>query len=322
MRVLVSGAAGFLGRRVAARLLERGHKVRAIVRPSSKVPEWAEKVEIFRADLRSHDNLQCAFNDIDAVVHLAAATSGDEDAQFSSTVVGTERFLEAMRTSSVKRLIHVSSLVVYDWSRARGVMDEDTPLLLSPYSMGAYAIAKIWQERLVTKLTKQHRWETTIMRPGFIWGRDHAEIAGMGRRLGRAYVMYGPLTRLPLTHVLNCADCVVAAVERPSAIGEIFNIVDSDEIRVWRYVTEYASRTHQRGILIPLPYTIGHGLAQLASLISRKLFGSRGKLPSLLTPNRFEAQFKPIRYSTRKLKQTLAWQAPWSFQDCLRSTYG
>ena len=322
MKVLVSGAGGFLGCYVTDCLLNRGHSVRAIIRPAAKLPSWHNNVEIFRADLRSTENLGAAFDNVDAVMHLAAATSGGEDVQFTSTVVGTERFLTAMAESPVKRLVHVSSLVVYDWASAKGTMDENTPLLPNPYSMGAYPIAKVWQERLVTKFARDHSWDVTVMRPGFIWGPQHAEIAGMGRHFGRIYVMFGPLTRLPLCHVVNCADCLVAGIERPAAVGETFNVIDTDEIRVWRYVVEYARRTNQRGIMVPMPYIGGYGLARLALLMSQWLFGSKGKLPSLLTPNRFEAQFKPLRFSNRKLKNTLAWEPPITFQQALNLTYG
>ena len=322
MRVLVSGAAGFLGRHVIDQLLERGHNVRAIIRPASNLPEWHERVEICRADLRMAGDLLSAFDKIDAVVHLAAGTSGNEDIQFASSVVATEHFLEAMAASKAKRLIHVSSLVVYDWTRAKSILDEDTPLLRDPYSMGAYTIAKIWQERIITKYAKEHSWDMTIMRPGYIWGKGHAEIAGMGRRIGNAYVMFGPFARLPLSHVANCADCLVAAIERPAAVGQTFNVVDCDDIRVWRYVREYARRTGRSGLMVPVPYTIGHGTARLASLTSRALFGSKGKLPSLLTPARFESQFKPIRFSKKKLREILKWNPPHNFDQSLRLTYG
>jgi len=322
MRVLVSGAGGFLGRHVVDRLLERGHTVRAIIRPDSLEPTWSDKVDIFRADLRTHDGLVSAFDGIDAVLHLAAATSGTEDLQFASTVVATERFLEAMGRSTVKRLIHVSSLVVYDWGKAKGNMDEDTPLLDDFYQMGGYTIAKMWQERIATRLAKAHSWNLTILRPGFIWGPEHTEIAGMGRHHGRLYLMFGPFTRLPLSHVVNCADCLVAAVENSKAIDKIFNVIDGDEVRVWRYVVEYAKRTGERGVLIPIPYRLGHGVASLASFVSRKLFGKKGKLPSLLTPRRFESQFKPIRFSSRKVKQELQWNPRLSFDECLDLSYG
>jgi UDP-glucose 4-epimerase len=321
MKVLVSGAGGYLGGNVVDRLLERGHSVRAIIRPASPEPPWVTKVEVVRADLRVHDKLIPMFDGIDAVLHLAAATSGNEDVQFASSVVATERFLDAMAKSSVKRIIHVSSLVVYDWARATNVMDENTPLLNDIYDMGAYTIAKVWQERVVSKLARANGWGLTIMRPGFIWGQTHAEIAGMGRHIGRIYLMFGPLTRLPLSHVANCADCIVAALESSTTAGESFNVVDGDDVRVWRYVKEYARLTDQRGFLVPIPYFIGLGIARLASLVSRALFGKKGKLPSLLTPRRFESQFKPLRFSNQKLKERMAWSPILSFDECLKLTY-
>ena len=321
MKVLVTGSGGFLGRSVVDRLLESGHAVRAIVRPSSPKPSWPDVVEVFRADLRVENDLAPAFDGVDAVLHLAAATSGNEDMQFASTVVATERFLEAMAKSAVKRLIHVSSLVVYDWSKATSCMDETTPLENNPYAMGGYTIAKVWQERVVSRFAKQHSWDLTIVRPGFIWGIDHAQIAGMGRTFGRIYLLFGPFTRLPLCHVNNCADCLVTAVENPAASGEIFNIVDSDDIRVWRYVKEYARRTGKRGFFLPLPYRAGLGVAQLAALTSRVLFGNKGKLPSLLTPRRFESQFKPVRFSNQKVRQLLDWKPRLSFDQSLDASF-
>ncbi len=321
MRVLVSGAGGFLGRHVVDRLLMRGHDVRAIIRPTSTLPAWAGKVEIFRADLRVHDALITAFANIDAVIHLAAATSGSEDTQFTSSVVATERFLDAMAQSFVRRLIHVSSLVVYDWSATKTIMDEETPLLKNIYDMGAYTIAKVWQERVVKRAAGAYSWDLTIMRPGFIWGPEHAEIAGMGRRFGRIYLMFGPFTRLPLSYVANCADCLVTATESPAAIGETFNVIDGDDVRVWRYAREYARRIGPRGVLLPVPYSIGFGIANVAALASKMLFGKKGKLPSILMPRRFESQFKPIRFSNNKLKQRLTWVPPLSFDECLSGTY-
>jgi nucleoside-diphosphate-sugar epimerase len=322
MKVLVSGASGFLGHYVVARLLERGHSVRAIVRPASPDPSWVGEVEVFRADLRVHENLVNAFDGIDALLHLAAVTSGDEDFQFASTVVATERLLDAMSRSPVKRLVHVSSFVVYDWARAKRVMDEETPLLRHMYKMGGYTIAKVWQERVVSRAAAANSWELTIMRPGFIWGPQHAVIGGMGRIFDRIYLMFGPFTRLPLTHVVNCANCLVAALERRASVGESFNVIDGDQIRVLRYVREYSRRTGRRGILLPIPYRLGFGVAYLASLVSRTLFGKKGQLPSLLMPRRFEQQFKPIRFSNRKLKDKLSWSPPLSFDECLSVTYG
>jgi len=321
MRVLVSGAGGFLGRAVVDSLIKRGHEVRAIVRPSSATVLWPAKVEVFRADLRVQNDLVSAFEGIDAVLHLAGTASGNEDAKFASTIVATERFLDAMAKSSVKRLVHVSSLVVYDWSKAKSCMDESTPLEIDQSTMGEYTIAKISQERVARRLAEKHCWNLTVARPGFVWGLNRSQIAGMGRKFGRVYLLFGPFTRLPLSHVDNCADCLANMTEASAAWGETFNVVDGDNIRVWRYVLEYARRTGQRGLLLPIPYRAWLGVAQLAVLINRWLFGREAELPSLLTPRRFESQFKPIRFSNRKVKTTLKWTPPLSFQQCLDRSF-
>lgn len=322
MKVLVTGAGGFLGRHVVARLAARGHPVRAMIRPASAVPAWTPAVETVRADLRGTEALVAALEGVDLVLHLAVGAPGDDEALLADTLRGTERLLEAMARSPVKRLVLASSFVVYDWGRARGRLDEDTPLADDIYRRGGYDIAKLWQERLVSAMAQRQGWALTILRPGFIWGAGRAAIAGMGRKFGSCYLLIGPWTRLPLTHVENCADCFVTAIEQAAATGGIFNVVDGDGVRVWRYAREYARGTGRPGLPLPIPYLVGLALAHLASATSRLLYGKRGRLPSLLTPSRYQAQFKPLRFSNRRLEETLRWRPPLDFDGCLARTYG
>lgn len=321
MNVLVTGAGGFLGREVVTQFLDRGHRVRAMIRASASNPPWADKVELVRADLRVLANFAPLLDEIDAVVHLASATSGNEDVQFASTVVGTERLISAMARSKVRKLVLVSSFVVYDWAKATRTMDERTPLLAQPYDMGGYTIAKVWQERVVRRAAQNYDWDLRVLRPGFIWGPSHTNIAGMGRTLGPLHLAFAPFAQLPLTHVVNCANCVVIATESPAASGEIFNVVDKDKVRVWRYIREYLKKSGRRRLLIPIPYYLGLLTANTAAFVSRFFFGKNGKLPSLLTPQRYEAQFKPLRYSTEKLKRVLNWESPFSFEECSTKSY-
>src|SRR5207237_8071029 len=116
--------------------------------------------------------------------------------------------------------------------------------------------------------------------------------------------------------------CIVAAAERPTAIGETFNVIDGDDVRVWRYVREFIRRSGSRGVSVPVPYSLGLWIARVAAFVSRMLFGKKGKLPSLLIPRRFESQFKPIRFHNQKLRERMGWTPPFSFDECLRLTYG
>lgn len=84
---------------------------------------------------------------------------------------------------------------------------------------------------------------------------------------------------------------------------------------------EYARVSGKWGLMLPVPYYLAYAVAQLASLTSRSLFGNKGGLPSLSTPRQFEPQFKPIRFSNRKLKEILGWQLTINFDQSRRLTY-
>jgi len=321
MRVLVTGAGGFLGRATVNTLLDRGHQVCALVRSQSAASDWPETVEIVHADLRVPSQYAHALKGVEAVVHLAASVSGSEDQQFNSTVIATEAFLKVLAQSGVRRFIHVSTIAIYDWHETSREMTENSPISKNIYEMGPYGIAKYWQEKIVEEAAVEHSLELTILRPGFIWGQGNSDLAGMGRSMGPVHIMFGPFTRLPLTYVDNCADCITASVTRAPAEPEIFNVFDSDEIQVWKYCREYYRRKKERKLLLPIPYTVGLLLAKFAKLTSRVLFGPSGRLPSLLTPLRYEAQFKPLRYSTKKLRQSMGWVPLIEFNDAMARTF-
>ena len=325
MNVLVTGAAGFLGRHVVAALLGRGHRVRVLIRPATRIDglPWAGRVDAFRADLRAPRPLDPAFEDMDVLVHLAARVGGSDVAQMADTVVGTERLLEAMARSATRRLVLASSFSVYDWDAVRGgTLTEESPLAAADlYRRDGYTIAKTWQERVARRMSREHGWDLTVLRPGFIWGRDHEEFAGLGQKLGRWYLVIAPAARPPLTHVENCADAFAEAVESPRAAGETFNVVDDHGLNSWRYLGEYRRRTGTRLRRIPVPYAAWLTGTLLASAVSRRLFGEKAKLPGLFTPSRFRARFRPLRFDTRKLRDVLGWSPPLDLDRCLRRTY-
>ena len=97
-------------------------------------------------------------------------------------------------------------------------------------------------------MSQKHNWDLTVLRPGFIWGRDHGYLGGLGQKLGRLHLVLGPSTRLPLTHVENCGDCFALAAEHPRAIGETFNVVDGHQVSSWRYLGEYLRHVEPRGV--------------------------------------------------------------------------
>jgi UDP-glucose 4-epimerase len=323
MKALVTGAGGFLGRHVVEALRGRGVAVRAMVRPATDVGplEWASDVETFRADLRTSRDLARAFEGVDVLVHLAAAVSGGEDAQFAAGVVGTERLLGAMAPTGCRRVVLASSFSVYDFGATRGTLDEDAPLHRSPdvYGRDGYTVAKWWQERVTRSHADRCGWDLTVLRPGFIWGRGHAYLAALGQQLGRHHLVIGPTTRMPMTHVENCADVFALAATDPRAIGQTLNVVDGPGEQIWGYLGEYQRRSGQPGLRIPVPYVLAIAVVRLAYAT---VFRSATKVPSILMPNRFESRLKPLRFESRRLREVLGWSPPLDHTACLERTYG
>jgi UDP-glucose 4-epimerase len=323
VKVLVTGANGFLGQHVVSALLARGHQVTALVRPAAKVESlgWPEQVQLFRADLRAARDLETAFEGVDVLVHLAAAVTGGEDAQFASTVTGTERLLDAMARSRCTRLVLASSFSVYDWSRISGKLDESSPIEEGDdlYERDGYSIAKAWQERVTREYADRHGWQLTVLRPGFIWGRDHAYVAALGQQIGPIHVVIGPTAQIPMTHVENCADLFAVAATDPRAIGETFNIVDGHGERIWGFLGDYLKGMRERGIRIPVPYALAYGVVRLAFAT---VFRRNLKLPQILIPCRFESRLKPLRYTNERARSVLGWRPPLSLDECLARTFG
>lgn len=297
--------------------------MRALVRPAAKLsgPLWSQ-VDVFKGDLRASRNLTDAFDGVDALVHLAAQVTGGEDLQFAATVVGTERLLGAMAQSPCRRVVLAGSMAIYDWDAVGRRVHEDSPAEESElYDRDGYSISKVWQERVARRLASEHRWELTVLRPGFIWGRGNEYVWGVGQQVGPVQMVFGPTRQLSMTHVENCASAFAEATENPAAAGRTFNVVDDDCPSAWRYAGEYIRRSGKGGVRLPVPYWIAKATTKLARWTSRKIFHGKGKLPSILVPPRFDARFMPARADNTALRETLNWRPALSLDESLRRTF-
>ena len=118
MRLLVTGAGGFLGNATVDAVHAAGHEVVALVRPTTDTAGlgWRERgiTPIVGDLLEPGDWIRAVM--VDAVVHLAAAMSGSLSEQLAATVLATERLLDALNLDALTRFVHVSSLSVYDFT--------------------------------------------------------------------------------------------------------------------------------------------------------------------------------------------------------------
>ncbi|WP_427162007.1 NAD-dependent epimerase/dehydratase family protein [Aliinostoc sp. HNIBRCY26] len=324
MKILVTGASGFLGQYVVAAALSQGYQVRAAVRPSTaqNLLPWYNHpaVEVMKIDLRTSDLLSVALQGIDVVIHLAAAKQGDFDTQYADTVVATENLLQAMVVNRVLRLVAISTFSVFDYFHipTGATIDEESITVQQPQHRDVYAQVKLLQENLFRRFEQQDCGKVTIIRPGMIYGRDNLWNACLGVKVSdRLWIRIGDHAQMPLTYVENCADSIVKAVECDQAIGKTLNIVDNDLPNQRVYAEKIAQFMTRSPYTITISWTVMCLVAQFAWQCNRLLLANKIKLPGLFVPARLHARFKPLSYSNVYAQQVLKWQPKYSLDAAL-----
>lgn len=326
MKVLVTGASGFLGRAVVANAVAAGHQVIAMVRPTTDADglDWpADQVTVVRGDLRQIGTWSGEIHVAEAVIHLAASLSGDLATQFSGTVVATENLLAQVDVASLARFVHVSSFSVYDFTalRSGGVLTEATPIEPLPEERDAYTATKIIQERMVIEACSSAGTPFVVLRPGAIYGPGKDWDFGAAVASGRCSFIFSPRAPFRLTYVENCADAIVRALEAPMAVGRVLNIVDDDLPSHAAFFRMCRKAGAETGRAIPVPWLL-LAAAGKAVAVADKVFFKGAKLPEVLAYRRQQARWKPLRYSNEEAKRALDWAPKVAWRDAVRAMIG
>lgn len=327
MKVLVTGAGGFLGQRIARSLLQQGvDDLRLHVRqrpPEGLVEELRAafpqaRIEWAGANLLARDGLASLVADVDCLVHAAAGMRGAAADMFANSVVATRNLMEAAGAAGVRRVVQISSFAVYrtDGLGRNAVHDESVPLETVGVDKGPYGYAKVRQEQLLDEYRARFGFETVVLRPGVIYGEGGGALSprvGIGA-LGFFFSLGGGAT-LPLTYVENCADAVaVAALKAPP--GGVFNVVDDDLPSCRHYLGQYR-RLVRKLRTIPVPYPM---LLQGSRMLVWYHRRSKGQLPAVFTPYVVRSMYRPLRYANTALKQ-IGWSPRVSTQAGLERTF-
>jgi UDP-glucose 4-epimerase len=224
MRILVTGASGFIGRALVDELSRFGHRVRAAMRQPADV--FRREVEVVAvADLTRPVEWRFLLKDIDTVVHLAGiAHAGEgiaEDAYDRVNRLATAELAAAARTANIRRLVFISSI------RAQSGPTSDHPLTEAdpPHPTDAYGRSKLAAEQAVRASIVPF----TILRPVLVYGPD---VKGNLARLLQLAQSPWPLpfgsfsNRRSLLARQNLIAAICHSLEAPAAIGETYIVAD------------------------------------------------------------------------------------------------
>lgn len=283
MRVLVTGAGGFLGGAIARDLVARGDTVVALNRSAYPALD-ALGVEALRGDLADPDAVARAAEGCDAVVHVAAKAGvwGSHASYFTANVVGTQNIIDACQRFDIPKLVYTSTpSVVHSGGDISGA-DESLPY--PEHFHAPYPETKAEAERRVlaangTALPGGGTLATVALRPHLIWGPgdNHLvpRIIDRAKRGRLAFVGDGE-NRVDGVYVDNAADAHIAALDRVApdhaCAGRAYFITNDEPIAT----KDLINRIVRAGGLPPVERHVPVGVAVAVGGLLEVLFGMVG----------------------------------------------
>lgn len=312
---LVTGATGFVGSAVARTLLERGHKLRLLVRPTSDRTNVQDlPVDYAVGDLSDPASLEKALVGVKYLFHVAADYRlwvPDPEAMMRANVEGTRQLMLAAQRAGVERIVYCSSVAALATAHDGVLADEATPISEDKI-VGAYKKSKYRAEQEVLRLVRENGLPAVIVNPSTPIGPRDIKPTPTGRMIfdcmrGRmpAYVDTG----LNVVHVDDVAEGHALAFER-GKIGEKY-ILGGDNLMLRDLFGLISACTGRR----PPKVQINRAVLYPVALVSEGLARTFGIEP-MVTREMLAMSRKLMFYSIDKAKNDLGF-APRSAREAV-----
>lgn len=245
MRILVTGAGGFIGSHLAEELVRRGRTVRAFIHYNSRnnwgwleESEFKQDIEIYTGDIRDYDSVKASLKGIEAVFHLAALIGIPYSyispvAYIKTNIEGTYNICQAAREEGVARVVHTSTSEVYGTARYVPI-DENHPL----QAQSPYAATKIGADQLALSFYRSFALPITVIRPFNTYGPRQSARAVIPTIItqslsGQEEIKLGNLAPTRDFNFINdTVNGFITAGLSPHTVGEVVNIGSGREISI------------------------------------------------------------------------------------------
>jgi dTDP-4-dehydrorhamnose 3,5-epimerase len=306
MRILVTGASGFIGKNILKELISNNYKVVALTRN----PDFSiNGVDILVGDITKKESLFDAFKDIDAVIHNAAlAIDWGKRKDFQNVnVLGTKNILQLCQKNRINRIIYTSSAGVYGFPNISEKLTESSPT--NP--LNHYHQSKLEGEKILY-LAKD--MSVSIIRPPLVIGTNsHATKLILSKIMSRdiAYIGSGEQI-ISIVHPVDVAQCIRLAFEK-DLIGDIFNVV-SFTCSIKDLLTTISEKLKVPPPDKHVPYFIAYLSAVISELVTKPPALTKFRVKSLGTNRQISCEkarknlgYKPIHDLDSTVEDIVQW---------------
>ena len=309
MRVMVTGANGFIGLALCKKMLDKGWMVKGVVRSTKYLNLFPDGIDIVQIRSVAGDfDWSKALINIDVIVHLAARVHVSRDsisnplnAYRHVNVSGTERLAREAAAAKVRRFIFISSVKVHGKGSYDPYTERDTPGPLDPYG-----ISKWEAEQALHEIAFDSGMEVVILRPPLVYGpgvkanfQSLLKVVDLGIPLPFANVK----NRRSLIYIGNLVDVIIVCINHGKAAGQTYLVSDGDDVATPELIRQIAYAFEKPKRLFPFPLI-------LASLMSKFLDRS-------MSINRILGS---LTVDSSKIRSELNWRPPYTMSQGLKET--
>ncbi len=282
MKILITGATGFVGKRLCNELQNDNHEVYVAIR--KKTESVVEKIYQFEiGDLSAEIDWSKVLQGVEVVVHTAARVHIMNDSVVDPITefrrVNTAATLTLARqaaTSGVKRFIFISSIKVNgEMTKPNHPFQPDDAFI----PVDPYALSKYEAEQGLLKVAEETRMELVIIRPPLVYGAGvRANFASMMKwiKIGIPLPLGAVRNQRSFVALENLVSFIIHCIDHPKAANEIFLISDGEDVSTTELLRKVAKVFGQKAFLLPVPITWMRLVATLMgkSDVTNRLFGS------------------------------------------------
>jgi nucleoside-diphosphate-sugar epimerase len=321
MKVLITGATGFIGTNLSLHYAQMGHQVVGV----SKEATHAERenaadlkqagVELLKGSITDEALLRQAVHDVDLVFHIAAAmreANIPDQVFWEVNVDATRRLLELSKDQGVSRFIYCSSIGAMGWSIQKPA-NEESPC--KPEDI--YQITKKAAEELCLEYHKTHKYPVVIIRPADVYGPRDRRLLKLfkGIQKGRFMMIGSGKNEHHMVHVNDLVAAFSLAATVKEAVGQIFIVAEDCPVQLNRLVEIVAEET---GGSLP-KFSAPLLPVQAAAVVVEGICKPLGLQPPLY-PRRVDFFRTDYSFDTSKAKQVLGYKPQFDIRHGVRDT--